>query len=257
MNHTESFNTQCSVLVIILLCPPDHKMSGALCHGLCGGVRKHSVNYRTNAWVDWSNFSVTHWGWLEEGSFQWSALPLIKDGHYGCHLGFGFRRLDNKRLGRFIRFSCGLLVMTSGRFLSMISSAAMAAILDLVSVHYLTNACWLVRFVGASLGIINLHHIPLLAKPYLPYTHRQRPNRGHMPRLALPLLNVLWQKFPPTLLHHPGKQRCLLNILFSFWSFTQSFHLASSISFIRPLHNLIFSCELFSWLVCRFDYNEP
>jgi hypothetical protein len=39
----------------------DHKMSGALCHGLCVGVHKHlvSVNYRTNAWVD---FSVAFWG---------------------------------------------------------------------------------------------------------------------------------------------------------------------------------------------------
>jgi hypothetical protein len=45
--------------------------------GLCVGVRKHlvSVNYRTNAWVDWSNFSVAYWGWLEEGSFRWSAHP--------------------------------------------------------------------------------------------------------------------------------------------------------------------------------------
>jgi hypothetical protein len=34
------------------------------------------------------------------------------------------------------------------------------------------------------LGVINLHHIPLLPKPYLPYTHRQLPTRGHMPRLA-------------------------------------------------------------------------
>jgi hypothetical protein len=65
---------------------------------------------------------------------------------------------------------------------------AATAILDLVSVDYLTNACRLVRFFGASLGVINLHHVPLLPKPYLPYTHRQRPNRGHMPRLALPLL---------------------------------------------------------------------
>jgi hypothetical protein len=34
--------------------PPDHKMSGELCHGLCVGGRKHlvSVNYRTSAWVD-------------------------------------------------------------------------------------------------------------------------------------------------------------------------------------------------------------
>jgi hypothetical protein len=31
------------------------------------------------------------------------ALPLIQDGNYGCHLGFGFRRLEDKRLGRFIQ----------------------------------------------------------------------------------------------------------------------------------------------------------
>jgi hypothetical protein len=43
-------------------------------------------------------------GWLEEGSFRWSAPPLIQDGRYGCQLGFGFRRLDDKRLRRFIRF---------------------------------------------------------------------------------------------------------------------------------------------------------
>jgi hypothetical protein len=63
--------------------------------------------------------------------------------------------------------------------------AATAAILDLVSIDYLTNACvdWS-DFLGASLGVINLHHIPLLPNPYLPYTHRQLPTRGHMPRLA-------------------------------------------------------------------------
>jgi hypothetical protein len=66
-------------------------------------------------------------------------------------------------------------------------SSKMATILDLVSVNYLTNACRRVRFFGASLGVINLHHV--LPKPYRPYTHRQRPNRGHMPRLALPLLS--------------------------------------------------------------------
>jgi hypothetical protein len=37
------------------------------------------------------------------------------------------------------------------------------------------------------IGVINLHHVPLLPKPYLPYTHRQHPTRGHMPCLALPL----------------------------------------------------------------------
>jgi hypothetical protein len=83
-----------------------------------------SVDYRTNAWVNWSNFSVAHWGWLEEGFFRWSALLLIQDGRYGRHLGFGFRRLDDKRLGRLIQFLCGSLGMTRGRFLSMISSAA-------------------------------------------------------------------------------------------------------------------------------------
>jgi hypothetical protein len=110
-----------------LLCP-DHKMSGALCHGLCVsgvGVRKHlvSVNYRTNAWVDWSDFSVAYWGWLEEGSFRWSAPPLNQDGRYGRHLGFGFRRLQDKRLGRFIQFFCGSVGVTRRRLLSMISSA--------------------------------------------------------------------------------------------------------------------------------------
>jgi hypothetical protein len=108
---------------------PNHKMSQALCHGLCIGVRKHlvSVNYRTNAWVDsndWSDFSVAYWGWLEEGSFRWSAPPLIQDGHYGSHLGFGFRRLQDKRLGQLIWFFlCGSLGVTGGWFLSMISSA--------------------------------------------------------------------------------------------------------------------------------------
>jgi hypothetical protein len=34
--------------------------------------------------------------------------------------------------------------------------------------------------------IINLHHIPLLPKPHLPYTctHRRLPTQGHMIRLA-------------------------------------------------------------------------
>jgi WD40 repeat protein len=74
-------------------------MSGALCHGLCVGVRKHlvSVNYRTNAWVDWSDFSVAFWGWLEEGSFRWSAPPLIQDGRVGFDWSFHLI-LEKKRL---------------------------------------------------------------------------------------------------------------------------------------------------------------
>jgi hypothetical protein len=65
---------------------PDHKMSGALCHGLCVGVRKHlvSINYRTNAWVDSPDIFVAYWRWLEEGPFlmtssathpRWSLWP--------------------------------------------------------------------------------------------------------------------------------------------------------------------------------------
>jgi hypothetical protein len=45
----------------------------------------------------------------------------------------------------------------------------------------------MVWFFWWLIGVINLHHVPLLPKPYLPYTHRQPPTRGHMPRLALPL----------------------------------------------------------------------
>jgi hypothetical protein len=47
-------------------------------------------NNRTNACVDWSNFSVAYWGWLENGSFRWSAPLLIQDGLYGGHLGVWF-----------------------------------------------------------------------------------------------------------------------------------------------------------------------
>jgi hypothetical protein len=85
---------------------------------------KHPIKTISGQLIDWSNFSVAHWGWLEEGSFGWSALPLIQNGCYGRHLGFGFRQLEVKCLGRLIRFFCGLLGATIGKFLSMISSAA-------------------------------------------------------------------------------------------------------------------------------------
>jgi hypothetical protein len=155
----------------------DHKMSGALCHGLCVGASV-SVNIWFPSIIGQTPGSIDPiflWlvgGWLEEGSFRWSPPPLIQDGRYGRHLRFGFRRLQDKRLGRLIRFLCGSFGVTRGRFLSMITSAAHP---------------W---FVGASSGVINLHHVPLLPNPY-PYTHRQRPNRGHVPRLALPLLNLI------------------------------------------------------------------
>jgi hypothetical protein len=99
-------------------------MTGALCHGLCVGgvgVHKHlvSVNYRTNAFVDWSNFSVAYWGWLEEGSFRWSAPPLIQDGRYAHHLGFGLHWFSDQRLGRLVWFFGGSLGVTRGRFLTV------------------------------------------------------------------------------------------------------------------------------------------
>jgi hypothetical protein len=118
---------------------PNHKMSGALCHGLWVGIRKHlvSVNYRTNALVDWSDFSVAQWRWLEEGFFRWSAPPLIQDGHYDRHLWFGFRRLDNKHLwhigGDYRKVPCDDQLHRSSKM------ATMATILDLVSVAFLTN----------------------------------------------------------------------------------------------------------------------
>jgi hypothetical protein len=132
-------------------------MSWALCHGLGVGVRKHlvSINYRTSACVDRSEFSVAYWGWLDGRhlgfgfrrledkcmgrliTFLCGSLGVTRGfvsmmssaAHprwplHGHHLGFGFRRLNDKRLCRFIRFFCGLLGVTTGRFLLMISSAA-------------------------------------------------------------------------------------------------------------------------------------
>jgi hypothetical protein len=148
---------------------PDHKMSVALCHGLCIGVHKHlvSINYRTNALVDWSYFSVAYWEWLEEGSFRWSAPPLIQDGH---HLGFGFRRLEGKRLGRLIQFLCGLLGVTRWRFLlddqlhRSSKMAATAANLDLVSVDFLT-VDWSIFCHTLHSPCLHLLFCPFLGKP--------------------------------------------------------------------------------------------
>jgi hypothetical protein len=107
-----SRETASTVMVRSSASPPVHKISGALCHGLCVcgvGVRKHlvSVNYRTDAYVDWSNFSVAYWGWLEEGSFRWSAPLLIQDGR---RLGFRISQLEDKRLGGLIPFFCGSVI---------------------------------------------------------------------------------------------------------------------------------------------------
>jgi hypothetical protein len=149
-------------------------------------------DFLTNAWVDWSNFLVAHWAWLEEGSFRWSPPPLIQDGRYALHLGFGLHWFSAQRLGRLVSFFGGnwWKVPFDDRSSNI---AATAAIFNLVSVDYLTNACRLVRLFGASLGVIN-HHVPLLPKPYRPYTRRQRPIQGHMSRVALPLFICKYQQ---------------------------------------------------------------
>jgi hypothetical protein len=106
---------------------------------------------------------------------------------YGHHFGFGFRRLEDKRLGWLIQFFCGLLGVTGGRFLSMTSTATHPTWpLWQPSWIWFPSIIWRKpsNFFGVSLGVINLHHIPLLPKPCLPHTHRQFPTWGHMPCLA-------------------------------------------------------------------------
>jgi hypothetical protein len=39
-------------------------------------------------------------------------------------------------------------------------------------------------------GVINLHHVPLLPKPYLPCTHRQLPTRGAHATPCIALVNL-------------------------------------------------------------------
>jgi hypothetical protein len=69
-------------------------------------------------------FFVAYWGWVEEGSFRWTAPPLIQDGRCSSRLVFGSHQLSDECLGQLVRLFCGLLGVTGGRFLSMISAAA-------------------------------------------------------------------------------------------------------------------------------------
>jgi hypothetical protein len=69
--------------------------------------------------------------WLIGG--DWRKVPFDDQLSRSGHLGFGFRRLQDKHLGRLISFLCGSLGMTRGRFHSS-KMAATAAIFDLVSV---------------------------------------------------------------------------------------------------------------------------
>jgi hypothetical protein len=54
-----------------------------------------------------------------------------------------------------------------------------------------------------SLGVINLHHVPLPAKPYLPYTHRQLLTRGICHTLRCPCSASI-SNFIHTNLSRPG-----------------------------------------------------
>jgi hypothetical protein len=46
--------------------------------------------FRTNAWVDWSDFFLVHWG------RNW--MKVLFDYRCGSHLGFGFHQLSDERL---------------------------------------------------------------------------------------------------------------------------------------------------------------
>jgi hypothetical protein len=63
-----------------------------------------------------------------QGRFIWFfcdySSALIQAGCSGRHLGFGFRRFSDQSLGWLVRFFGGSLGVTGGRFLSMTSVAA-------------------------------------------------------------------------------------------------------------------------------------
>jgi hypothetical protein len=117
---------QITNLYIILFIPPIIKCRGHYVMASVASVASVSVNIYLPSIIGQTpgsiDFYVAHWGWLEEGSFRWSAPPLIQDGRYGHHLGFGFLQLQDKCCSLLIWFLCGSLGVTRGRFLSMISS---------------------------------------------------------------------------------------------------------------------------------------
>jgi hypothetical protein len=77
-----------------------------------------SVDYLTNGWVDCSDFFVAYWGWLEEGSSRWLVPQLIQDGTYDLV------SIDSLTRNARVRYFCGLLGVTGGRFLSITSATA-------------------------------------------------------------------------------------------------------------------------------------
>jgi hypothetical protein len=116
------------------------------------------------------------------------SSPLIQDGRYGRHLGFGFHSFRGETPGSIDQISLWLIggdyrgkfpppLIQHGRYGSHLGFGFRR-----LSDERLRR---LVQFFVAHWGVDNLHHIPLLPKHYLPYyTHRQLPTRGHMPNLA-------------------------------------------------------------------------
>jgi hypothetical protein len=96
--------------IIQFLCPQPSNgeciMSRLVHRGLC---RRCPLTFRfcrlSDKRLRWLiDFSVACWGWLAEGSFRYSSLPLIQGGRYGQHLGSGFRWLSDKCLGLLVQF---------------------------------------------------------------------------------------------------------------------------------------------------------
>jgi hypothetical protein len=109
--------------------------------------------------------SAAYWGWLVEGTFRWSAPPLIQDGRYGRQTPGSTGPIFWWLIGgdwRKVPFDdCSSNMAAASAILDECSSnmAATAAIFYLVSIDYLTNASRLVPHWGSS--IFTMFHFSL------------------------------------------------------------------------------------------------
>jgi hypothetical protein len=149
---------------------------------------------------------MAYWGWLEEGSFRWSAQPLIEDGR---HLGFGFRRLSDKRLGWLVRIFVayrGWLakVPFDDKCHRSFNMAATAPIMDLISIHYLTNASvdWS-DFFGSLLGG-NCRKVPFNDKCHHSFKMPLQPSLIWLPSNASTPCKDTWYTAPPNFAISPN-----------------------------------------------------
>jgi hypothetical protein len=100
--------------------------------------------------------------------FRWPAPLLIQDGRYGSHLGFRFCQLSHQRMGQLVRFGCGLLGVTGGRFLSMISADARSSwLLWHPSWIWFPSIIWQTPGSTDYLHLVGTHDIP--QHPTLPF----------------------------------------------------------------------------------------